>query len=84
MSNSRCEFVLPDIGLDEHEVRVSVWLVNAGDEVIVGDRLIEVVAGDLTIDLPAPLTGRLVEQCVDEDDMLETGQLLGWLRPEPT
>ena len=82
MTKSRCEFVLPDLGLGEHSVRASVWLISPGNKVVVGDRLIEVAAADVTIDLPAPVTGRLVEQCVDEDDELEAGQRLGWIAPD--
>ena len=48
-----------------------------GNAVVRGDRILEVVAGEATIDLPAPVSGRLVEQCVVEDDVIEVGQILG-------
>ena len=48
-----------------------------GSDVVCGDRILEVLAGEVTVDLPAPATGRLVEQHVAEDDILATGQLLG-------
>jgi pyruvate/2-oxoglutarate dehydrogenase complex dihydrolipoamide acyltransferase (E2) component len=77
MKHRRRELVLPELGLKPGTVQVSVWLVPRGGRVVCGDRILEVVAGDVTIDLPSPATGRLVEQHVVEDDPLETGQLLG-------
>jgi pyruvate/2-oxoglutarate dehydrogenase complex dihydrolipoamide acyltransferase (E2) component len=42
-----------------------------------GDPLLELVAGDVTVDLPAPASGVLAEQFVEEDDPVEVGQVLG-------
>ncbi len=77
MPQQRHPFVLPDLELGEIPIRASVWLVPVPHEVVRGDRLLEVAAGDVTVDLPAPVSGRLVEQRVAEDDPLHTGQLLG-------
>jgi pyruvate/2-oxoglutarate dehydrogenase complex dihydrolipoamide acyltransferase (E2) component len=75
--NERCELRLPDLGLESVRIVVSVWLVELGAEVIEGDRLLQVVAGEISVDLPAPASGCLVEQCVVECDEVQTGQLLG-------
>ncbi len=37
----------------------------------------EVLAGDVTIDLSAPITGIFVEKCVAEDEPVEAGRVLG-------
>lgn len=73
----RHELVLPDLGLKEHSVWASVWLVGEGAAVSEGDRLLEVLCDSATIDLPSPATGVLVEQCVSEGDELHAGQVLG-------
>ncbi len=78
----RREIILPDMGLGEQQVRASVWLVDQGDEVVEGDRLLEVVASNVTIDIPAPVSGVLEEQLVSEGDPLVPGQLLGFLAEE--
>ena len=62
--------------MGETPVVASVWLVEVGADVIEGERLLEVVAGAATVDLPSPATGRLVELLVDEDDELTVGQRL--------
>jgi 2-oxoglutarate dehydrogenase E2 component (dihydrolipoamide succinyltransferase) len=68
--------LLPELGMGETPVVASVWLVEVGADVIEGERLLEVVAGAATVDLPSPATGRLVELLVDEDDELTVGQRL--------
>ncbi len=78
MAPSRHDLVLPDLGFaDDVRVTASVWLVLVGRHVIEGERLLEVLAGEVTVDLPAPANGVLVEKCVAEDDPLRTGQRLG-------
>ena len=71
------ELVLPDLGLGDIPITASVWLVDPGQEVIKGDRLLEVAAGNVTVDLPAPASGILAETFVAEDDRLSVGQVLG-------
>lgn len=74
------EILLPDLGLDRTVIKVSCWLVPLGKSVVKGDRLLEVLAGDATVDLSAPTNGVLVTQHVDEDDHLRVGQVLGIIR----
>ena len=67
--------VVPDLML-EGPVRVSLWLVRRGAMVLAGDRIVELLAGAATIDLEAPVAGRLVRQLVDEDDVVSPGTVL--------
>ena len=76
MPVERHELLLPDLGLGDVPVLASVWLVEVGGEVTEGDRLLEVVAGAVTVDLPSPATGTLAEVFVGEDEPLAIGQLL--------
>jgi pyruvate/2-oxoglutarate dehydrogenase complex dihydrolipoamide acyltransferase (E2) component len=78
MAQIRHDLVLPDLGFaDDVRVTASVWLAPVGKRVIEGERLLEVLAGEVTVDLPAPANGVLAERCVAEDDPLRTGQVLG-------
>ena len=70
------ELCLPDLDLPGVQVIVSAWHARRGQRVMEGDRLIEVSAGDVTVDLPAPASGILAEQCVRIDDPVTTGQVL--------
>jgi pyruvate/2-oxoglutarate dehydrogenase complex dihydrolipoamide acyltransferase (E2) component len=78
----RHELALPDFDLPGVTVRVSGWLAAKGARVVAGDRLLEVVAGEASIDLSAPATGVLVERCVEVDDVVQVGQLLAGVESE--
>jgi pyruvate/2-oxoglutarate dehydrogenase complex dihydrolipoamide acyltransferase (E2) component len=70
------QLLMPDLDLGDIAVSASVWLVEVGSKVTAGDRLLEVVAGGVTVDLPAPADGILSRVFVTEDDCLSPGQLL--------
>ena len=72
--------VVPDLAM-EGPVRVSLWLVPRGATVVAGDRIVELLAGPATIDLEAPVTGRLVRHLVDEDDAVSPGTVLAEIEP---
>jgi pyruvate/2-oxoglutarate dehydrogenase complex dihydrolipoamide acyltransferase (E2) component len=76
----RVPLVVPDLTL-EGPVKVSLWLVPRGATVLAGDRVVELLAGAATIDLEAPLAGRLVRQFVDEDDVVGPGTVLAEIEP---
>jgi pyruvate dehydrogenase E2 component (dihydrolipoamide acetyltransferase) len=75
--DARYQIVLPNLDVTGVETTLSLWLVDVGSEVAVGDRLVEILAGGATIDLPSPAAGRLVETLVGEDEPVDTGQVLG-------
>jgi 2-oxoglutarate dehydrogenase E2 component (dihydrolipoamide succinyltransferase) len=78
----RHDIRLPDLGLHNCQVVASMWLVEVGREVTQGDRLLEVLADCVTVDLPAPLSGILVETLVAEDEPLCVGQVLGVIQSD--
>ncbi len=78
----RCELVLPDLGLGEEPVRVSLWLVPRGARMVEGDPLVEVVAGEVVIDLPSPATGTLVRRLAGADEPVHQGEVLGIIEVE--
>ena len=77
MLECRVELVLPELGMGSVPILVGQWLVEIGHEVTEGDRLLEIVAGSATVDLPAPASGVLRETAVGEDERLVAGQVLG-------
>ncbi len=76
-SSHRVPLVLPELGLGSRSVTVSQWLVRRHGAVVEGDRLLEILADSVSIDLSSPATGRLVEQCVGPDEEVRAGQTLG-------
>jgi len=68
---------MPDLELGDQKVIAGCWLVARGQAVVQGDRLLELRAGDVLVDLPAPATGRLDACSVDEGQCVLAGQVLG-------
>lgn len=69
--------LLPDVRLGrDTEMFVSLWFADVGEEVIEGDRLVEILAGPITFDVPAPASGRLIEIRAAEEDAVQSGSLL--------
>jgi pyruvate/2-oxoglutarate dehydrogenase complex dihydrolipoamide acyltransferase (E2) component len=77
MTQPRVSLVLPELGIRDVPILVGQWLVEVGREVSEGDRILEIVAGSATVDLPAPASGILQETLVAEDDRIHVGQTLG-------
>lgn len=70
---ARIEVRLPDLGLGQEPVRLTVWLATRGSIVERGEPILEATAGAVTIDLPAPASGLLAEKLAGEDDLLKPG-----------
>jgi pyruvate/2-oxoglutarate dehydrogenase complex dihydrolipoamide acyltransferase (E2) component len=64
-------------------VRVSLWLVPEGAEVLEGDRVVELLAGGAIIDLESPVAGRLVVQLADEDELVTPGMVIAEFEAAP-
>ena len=79
---SVAELVLADLDLPGVPIVASAWHAKVGQRVVAGDRLVEVTAGDVTIDLAAPASGILAEQCVRIDDSLSIGQILARIQAD--
>ncbi|GIW87643.1 MAG: hypothetical protein KatS3mg108_1967 [Isosphaeraceae bacterium] len=77
----RLRFVtLPELGIaPEEPILISHWYARKGDEVWEGDRLVEVVVGAATFDVPSPANGRLARIRVQEDERVRPGQILAHL-----
>lgn len=72
--------VLPPLGAVP--VRLSLWLARPGDHVFAGDRLVEILLAAATFEVPAPVTGRLVEIHAWPGQELHPGHLLGYVEEE--
>jgi pyruvate/2-oxoglutarate dehydrogenase complex dihydrolipoamide acyltransferase (E2) component len=70
--------ILPDLGTGPNvPIVVSHWFAARGDRVWEGERLVEVLAGPATFDVPSPVTGHLAQIHGLEDDRVEAGCVLG-------
>ena len=73
----RYEVRLPDLGEDAgKEATVSYFFVNVGDEIKEGDDLVEMVTDKATFNVPAPVSGKVVEIFAKEDQLVKVGEVL--------
>ena len=89
MINCECQWrtrrhvVLPDLGVGDDPVVLSLWLVKVGERVSAGEPLVEVMTGPATVDLSAPADGVLAEKLAAEGEPLMVGQRLAAIECEP-
>lgn len=76
--------VMPDIGAENLPMQVCSWLVELGEQVREGDRLVEVSLPGLTFDVSSPAAGRLsaIDKCVGTD--VQPGDVLGKITLQTT
>ncbi|MBX6316339.1 MAG: biotin attachment protein [Isosphaeraceae bacterium] len=75
--------ILPDLGTGpDVPIVISHWFAAPGEEVWEGDRLVEVLVGPATFNIPVPTTGRLAEIRGEEDDRVRPGAVLGLVAVE--
>jgi len=72
----RQRLTVPEFGICDVPLTLSLWLVPTGANVVAGDRVAELAAGGVTIDLEAPVSGRLVARFFDEDETVATGAVI--------
>jgi pyruvate/2-oxoglutarate dehydrogenase complex dihydrolipoamide acyltransferase (E2) component len=71
--------VMPDAGTDCEPVRVSAWLVQPGDRVTVGDRVVEVLIDGVTFDITTEIGGRFATIEIPVGSLVRVGMTLGWI-----
>ena len=69
----RYVFKLPDLGEGTVEAEIVSWRVKPGDEVAEDDVIVEVMTEKAAVELPAPVTGKIVAKTGQPGDMVAVG-----------
>jgi pyruvate/2-oxoglutarate dehydrogenase complex dihydrolipoamide acyltransferase (E2) component len=72
---------LPALGTGEEAIRVSTWLVDVGETVEPGERLVDVLIPGVSFSVASPAGGRLVKIECSTDSGVKPGDILAWLEP---
>src|SRR5437867_4268435 len=87
------EFKLPDIGEGVQEGEVVKWFVKEGDAVKENDPIVEVMTDKVTVQIPSPVTGKILQRGAKAGEVAKVGNTLVVFgeagetappRPEPT
>jgi 2-oxoisovalerate dehydrogenase E2 component (dihydrolipoyl transacylase) len=73
---SRYVFKLPDLGEGTVEAEIVAWHVKPGDDVSEDDVLVEVMTEKAAVEVPAPVTGKIVSTTGQAGDMVAVGSEL--------
>ncbi len=67
---------LPELGLGDRPIVLSLWLLKSGARVAEDEPVVEVMSDGVTVDLPSPADGVLVKKLVADGQRLAVGQRL--------
>ncbi|OGS49368.1 MAG: hypothetical protein A3K68_02475 [Euryarchaeota archaeon RBG_16_68_13] len=70
------EFKLPDIGEGVHEGEVVKWFVAPGAPIRENDPMVEVMTDKVTVQIPSPFTGKVLELRAKEGEVVKVGSVL--------
>jgi pyruvate dehydrogenase E2 component (dihydrolipoamide acetyltransferase) len=70
------EFKLPDIGEGVHEGEITKWFVKEGDPVKENDPMVEVMTDKVTVQIPSPVTGKIMQLRAREGETVKVGTTL--------
>lgn len=70
------EFKLPDIGEGVHEGEVVKWFVKPGAAIRENDPMVEVMTDKVTVQIPSPYTGTVLELRAKEGETVKVGSVL--------
>src|SRR2546426_2798331 len=67
------EFKLPDIGEGVHEGEIVKWLVTEGAPIKENDLMVEVMTDKVTVQIPSPVTGKVLKLLAKEGETVKVG-----------
>ena len=71
------KIVVPVLGESITEATVSKWLKNKGDLVQADEPIVELETDKVNLEVPSPVSGKLIEIISDEGSVVEVGAPLG-------
>jgi 2-oxoglutarate dehydrogenase E2 component (dihydrolipoamide succinyltransferase) len=70
---------LPNLGAEASEARILAWRHGVGDRVVSGELIAEVETDKATVDLEAPVSGRLSEILAPEGAEVPVGAIIAMI-----
>lgn len=77
------ELKVPSVGESVSEVFITSWLKEEGEPVQAGEALVEIESEKATLEIPAPVTGRLARIGKKKGDTARVGEVIGAVEELP-
>ena len=69
--------LVPDLGNEVTEAEISEWMFDEGEQVTEGEALVVISTTKTSLEIEAPLGGRLAKINSREGELVEVGAVLG-------
>ncbi|MGV8931940.1 MAG: dihydrolipoamide acetyltransferase family protein [Luteimonas sp.] len=78
------QFLLPDLGEGLPDATVVEWFVKVGDTIKLDDALVSMETAKAVVELPSPVSGKVLKLAGGEGDVIITGTMLAEFEIDPS
>lgn len=79
---AKFELKLPKMGESVAEATITNWLKNVGDTIAMDEAVLEIATDKVDSEVPSEVSGVLVEQLFQKDDVVQVGQTIAIIETE--
>ncbi|MGI8560531.1 MAG: dihydrolipoamide acetyltransferase family protein [Luteimonas sp.] len=76
-------FKLPDLGEGLPDATIVEWFVKVGDSIKLDDNLVSMATAKAVVEVPSPISGKVLKLAGAEGDVIETGTMLAEFEIDP-
>lgn len=73
---AKYQLLLPKMGESVAEATVIKWTKNPGDHIEADEAVMEIATDKVDSEVPSPVTGKLIEQLFQENDVVQVGSVI--------
>ncbi len=84
MANAKKTFYLPDLGEGLPDATIVEWYVKEGDTIRLDDNLVSMETAKAVVDVPSPVSGKVVKLSGGPGDIIVTGKMLAEFEIDPS
>src|SRR4030095_5423143 len=78
------QFLLPDLGEGLPDATIVEWYVKVGDTIKLDDNLVSMETRKAVVDVPSPVSGKVVKLSGGAGDVIVTGTMLAEFEIDPS
>src|ERR1700754_3974178 len=79
---AKYQLLLPKMGESVAEATIIKWNKNPGDYIATDDAVMEIATDKVDSEVPSPVSGKLVEQLCNENDVVQVGSVIAVIETE--